>query len=259
MVTCVCVCVSAPVQLKTRASIGPYSRHRISGIFLKTGSGCWNDVWVVHVFCQVRASSKFLMDCTSLVGSVVIPLLRFWRILLETASFLQHLQFLDFLWGHRFRVIWIKGVLQPCWWSQMWGGGVYLGNLRVDDADVFLSLAQRGHVSQKLPPLLDLTQNCERKSGFSGINASTGKIIVSEFFIPSWNLSPSSVSGLGRPPGATGAGSSSPVDIMFWSRLFSFSMSPKKREESLNSRALWQEGHSFGNLLVGPGQNLSLT
>lgn len=79
---------------------------------------------MVRVFCQVRASSKFLMNCTSLVGSVVIPLLRFCCILLETASFLQHLQFLNFLWDHRFRVIWIKGVLQPCWWSQMWEGWV---------------------------------------------------------------------------------------------------------------------------------------
>lgn len=40
----------------------------------------------------------------------------------------------------------------------------YLRNLSVDDVPVFLSLAQRDHISQKLPSLLNLTQNYERKA-----------------------------------------------------------------------------------------------
>lgn len=122
-------------------------------------------------YCQVRASSKFLTNCTSLVGSGVIPLLRFCRILLETASFLQHLQFLDFLWDPRFRVIRTKGgFTAPLVAPGVGGRGFYLRDLRGDDAGVFLSLAQRGHVSQKLSPLLDLTQNCRRKSGIKCLN-----------------------------------------------------------------------------------------
>lgn len=40
----------------------------------------------------------------------------------------------------------------------------YLRNLCVDDVPVFLSLAQRDHISQKLASLLNLTQDCERKT-----------------------------------------------------------------------------------------------
>lgn len=55
-----------------------------------------------------------------------------------------------------------------------------------------------------------------------------GEIISTGLFVPSWNLSLSSVSGLCPLVEATGVSSSWPVDIIFWSRLFSFSKSPKK-------------------------------
>lgn len=45
----------------------------------------------------------------------------------------------------------------------MWKEWFYLRNLCVDDVPVFVSLAQRDHVSQKLSSLLDLTQNYKKK------------------------------------------------------------------------------------------------
>lgn len=150
------------------------------------------------------------------------------RGVLETASFVQHLQFMNFLWHHRFRVrvVWInvfttllmkpnvEGMVLPekslCWWCSCIS---VPGPERPYQPKTVVS-------PQSHPELRKKNRWCLR-----------GEIISTVLFVPSWNLSLSSVSGLWPLFEGAGVSSSWPVDIIFWSCLFSFSKSPKKKKK----------------------------
>lgn len=154
------------------------------------------------------------------------------RGVLEIASSVQRLQFVNFLRHHRFRS-----------WSH-------------PNKCVFATLLMKPNVDKVVLPEKSLCWWCscisvpgperpyQPKTGVSpqshlGLRKTNGyrrrcrmEILSTGLFVPSWNLSVSSVSDLWSLFEATGVSSSWPVDIIFWRRLFSFSKSPKKKKKS---------------------------